>query len=171
MSKIATYHITNGELCHYGVKGMRWGVRRNLKRLGKANASNDSDARAKAVAKLEKHRAKSTKKLTKLESKQPKLQKQVDKANTAIATKQAGAERRAAAYQRKAIGRFTRNSKREKYMIKAMKWDAKAKSYNAQALEAKVKLEQNRQMQEAFKKGISQIDNALVNKGRKYLNQ
>lgn len=27
------YTITNGELCHYGVKGMKWGVRRDLRIL------------------------------------------------------------------------------------------------------------------------------------------
>lgn len=148
---------------------MKWGVRRNLNRLGKANAAKDSDARAKAVAKLEKHKAKSTQKLAKLESKQPKLQKRLDKANTTLATKRAGALRRAASYSRRASRRFTFN--RERKMRKALKWQAKAMSYESAALTAKARIERNRQMQETFKKGISQIDKALVNNGRKYLNQ
>ena len=169
MSEIATYHITDGELRHYGVRGMKWGVRRNLKRLGNANSAKDSDARAKAVAKLEKHKAKSIKKLDKLQSKQPDLQKRVDKANTNLAEKRAGALQKAARYSRKASRKWTFN--REGKMRKAMKWQAKAMSYESAAADAKAKLEKNRQMQETFKKGISQIDKALVDKGRKYLNQ
>ena len=43
------------ELYHYGVKGMRWGVRRAQKKLAKATTKEDRD---KAIAALKKHKEK-----------------------------------------------------------------------------------------------------------------
>ena len=57
------YITTDGELYHYGVKGMKWGVRRAQKALSKASSSRDSD---RALSKLQKHRDKGSAELAKL---------------------------------------------------------------------------------------------------------
>ena len=49
-------------LQHYGVRGMRWGIRRASKTLSKS--SSTSEQREKAISSLQKHRAKATKKVT-----------------------------------------------------------------------------------------------------------
>lgn len=50
------YIITNGELCHYGVKGMKWGVRRTKKAVAKyANmAKRQSDVNFKVAKEAKK---------------------------------------------------------------------------------------------------------------------
>lgn len=82
MSKIATYHITEGELYHYGVKGMKWGVRRRvaairttgkLNRIDRRRANNMSNyikediKSRKYAAKIEK--SKSARKVNNLKAK------------------------------------------------------------------------------------------------------
>ena len=67
---MSEYILTSdGELMHYGVPGMKWGVRRATKRLSKATTKEQRD---KAVGKLETHRAKASAKIEKLNKKRPK---------------------------------------------------------------------------------------------------
>lgn len=65
------------ELQHYGVIGMKWGVRRAAKAYSKASTS---EGKAKAKAKLEKHMEKASKKLNKFNAKaDKKMNKAVQK--------------------------------------------------------------------------------------------
>lgn len=57
------YYIYNGELCHYGVLGMRWGVRRNSSRAFK-RASKKAERIDKKEAKNRLKAAKYHKKAT-----------------------------------------------------------------------------------------------------------
>lgn len=154
-------------LQHYGVKGMRWGVRRATKKLSKATSD---DTKRSAVKTLQKHHAKGSAKIEKLKKKEPKLQAKADKAVVKYDTKAAKLKAKAAKKRKKMGGTFTSTKKAEKLYVKAMRLEAKAQTLTTKSEKAKSKVQANKTMQEAFKREIKNIDSALVKKGRAYIN-
>ena len=153
-------------LQHYGVKGMKWGVRRASKRLSSATTSEE---RKKAVSSLQEHRSKGAAEITKLRKKMPKLQEQADRAVVKYDTKAAKYDRKAAKLRSK-LGRTTLISGvREERAYKAMGLETKASMLRAKSAEAKAKVQANKTMQEAFQREINNIDQILVERGKKYL--
>lgn len=154
------------ELAHYGVVGMRWGVRRNTKRLN----SSDSAQRAKAVSALKKSREKGTAEITKLKKKGVKLEKKREQRIIKDEMKAAKLNRKATKLRSKAYGLFVSNNKAAKRIGKAQMLEAKANSLTANANLAKAKINKNDAMIKAFEREIGNIDRVLVDNGRKYLN-
>lgn len=155
------------ELAHYGVRGMRWGVRRNIKRLN----SSDSAKIAKAATALAKHKVKAGKEIAKLQKTNSKLQKRHENNVVRLQPKVAKLNREAANYRRKATGMFVSDNKAQKYLTKAYLKETKAKDLTARANETKVKIEKNQMMISMFEKGINNIDSAMASRGKKYVNR
>lgn len=168
------------ELYHYGVKGMRWGVRRATKKLSRATNQKDYDS---AVSSLNKHRVKASSKLQKLQKQRPKLDDTLRKSTAKDVAKASKLESKAskldmkiAKNQKKASGFFTSQSNAEKLLAKntVMKnksdmLHAKANKMKANYEKAKAKVEANESMRRAFQQGINDIDMALLDAGRKYI--
>lgn len=164
------YIITNqdNELYHYGVRGMKWGVRRATKQL--ANATTQAE-RDKAIATLNKHKEKATAKSNKLKSKHGNLQKYVDKHIQKTDIKVSNMQGRAARTRNKAYGMFTSKNRADKLKYKADKLDARANALKARSDKAKAKLAKNENLTRLFDSGISDIDQALVSAGKRYANR
>lgn len=181
MNRCEEIHGNPEELMHYGVKGMRWGVRRASKQLTKATTA---EGREKAIATLNKHRTKGSNKITSLEKERVKLDDMLRKATTKDKVKASKLEAKAAKLDRKAAkniskstGMFTSSEKSkdllveaELYKIKSDKLHAKASSLNANYEKAKAKVDANESMQKAFRTEISKIDKTLEKNGRRYIN-
>lgn len=155
------------ELYHYGVRGMRWGVRRASKTLISTKAS--SDKKKKAVASLQKHKQKATKKVIKLTAKNEKLGKKNDKFILKNDAKIAKLNRKAAKKRAKAYGLFTSKSKTEKLKFKAEKLEAKAAKLSTKRDEVKAKMAKNDRLISMYNEGISHINKVSVSNGKKYL--
>lgn len=160
------YNENNNELLHYGVKGMRWGVRRATKALSKATTD---EKREKALNRLEKHRAKASRKVEKLDKARPKLERKVERAVTKIDVKAARYNRSALRYEGKANSLISTKGLRNYHRSQASKMRYRANELTAMSNEYKAKLAQNEAMTKAFKQGINDIDDALVEYGRKYV--
>ena len=153
-------------LQHYGVKGMKWGVRRASKRLSKATTD---DERRKAVSSLQKHRSKGSAEITKLQKKQPKLEEKAERAVVKYDTKAARLTSKAARARRRMGGVFVSNSKAERLYTQARTLETKAYVLKSKSAEAKAKVQANKTMQEAFQREIDNIDQILIERGKKYL--
>ena len=158
-------NYNNDELMHYGVKGMRWGVRRATKSLANATTQRKYD---KAMASLNKHKQKSQAKLAKLESQRPKLEKQVEKHVMKTDGKVAKMDLKVAKMQKKAGSLFTSEKKGIELLNKAEVMKMKADAMRAKSDNAKQLLAKNTAMQQAFKKGIRDIDQSIIENGKRY---
>ena len=151
---------TSDELYHYGVKGMRWGVRRASKKLSKAT---DEKKKAKAVASLEKHREKGTAEIKKLDSSTSKLQAKREKQRQTTDVKAADAMVRSQTP-------IMLRSRREKFRNEANKWYVRADSLRAESERTQALMNKNERPKKMFQQEIDKIDQALVEKGKRRLN-
>ena len=156
---------TDDELYHYGVKGMRWGVRRAKKRLAASDRTGDEKKRNRAIASLSSHRDKINKKLTKLDKKSEKLETKRYKQATKNAPKIAELERKANKARRKAAKAIYTTTARKR-LQKVAKLEYKASKLKEEMAKTRAKIEKNERMKAAFKKGLSEINDELINKGQ-----
>lgn len=158
----------NDELKHYGVKGMRWGVRRATRQLTSSKSTDDK--KRKAVESLQKHKTKATNKVSKLEKQRPKLEDKSHKYAMKNDVKAQKLKQKAAKKNRKAYGMFVSKKKADKLFYKAGKLNARADVMIAKSANAKAKIAKNESLTNMYKQGISTIDATLAEKGRKYIN-
>jgi hypothetical protein len=171
---MSQYYIFNGqiyshdELKHYGVRGMKWGIRRGLNELREANQSGSKGGHNHAVAVLSGHRDKINKKLGALDKKSVKLEKKRYEQETKDAPKIAKLERKSEkallkSYKTKSV------EKAEKYRQKSISLNYKANKLKESTAKTKAKIEKNERMKEIYKKGLSDINQELVTKGQDFL--
>lgn len=153
------------ELKRYGVVGMKWGVRRAKKNLSSATTA---ESKKKAVAKLEKHRAKATKEVTKLNKRRVVLQDEADKHIQNTEIKAAKLQKKAAKATKKAYnGLFYSNDERQALLFKAERLNAKADNLIAKSKMNKAKIAENEMLIGRFNEGIDTIDRTLAESKRK----
>lgn len=167
MNEYINYYenVSNEDLLHYGVPGMKWGIRRARKTLS-SKSSTDTDKKL-ALDSLEKHRVKASEKVAKLESKRPKLEDSVNRKVSKYSNKAAELADKAARQERKAYGILATQESKDKRLFKAGKLQAKADTINADIAKAKARLAENDAKTNLFKQGIKDIDKLLVDNGRK----
>lgn len=152
------------ELMHYGVKGMRWGVRRASKRLSNATTQAQYD---KAVSSLNRHKQKSEAKLVKLEKKRPKLEKRVEKHMMKTDHKVAKMDLKVVKMEKKAGKLLTSKKKAAKLLDEARVMRVKSDTLRAKSQQAKQILTENETMRKAFRQGINEINTSLIENGKR----
>lgn len=161
----------NDELKHYGVLGMRWGVKRATKKLQSARSSGNKEGERSAIASLNKHRGKITKKLEGLNKEGATLAKKGFKVATKTDPKIAKLETKIAKYQRKANGIFTSEEKAMNLTAKANNLNLKVSKLRARSNTIKADIAKNKALTDTFSKTLSSIDDLLVAKGKKYMSK
>lgn len=171
------YITTDGELYHYGIKGMKWGVRRSQKELRRAASSTEAN---RAITKLQKHRAKGSAELEKLKKKHDKLEIDLAGSSKKDAEKAIKLERKASKLDRKAAKKrkkagsiLTSASKATKLTYQAdylkSKSDilkSKASTMQATYERNKQRVESNERMQKLFQLEINKIDATFAQYGK-----
>lgn len=152
-------YSTSDELCHYGVRGMRWGVRKAVGSLNEAHSGNsvNKGQHNSSVTKLSGYHGKINKKISSLNAKESKLTVKRDAmVNKANAQRAKGAKH-AGTYKTE-IGRgMAENAYRKtaKYDKKAYKLDKKISKINKKKL--------------SYDTLAKDIDAELVSKGRDFI--
>lgn len=156
------------ELMHYGVLGMKWGVRRGKAQLAKARETRDRELHNKGVTTLKTHKDKIDKKLSSLDSRGETLEKKRYKSVTKGAPKIAKYNKKAAKLRQKASTSFLPINERG-LTIKANKLDIKVSKIEQKTAKLKAKIEKNDRLKNAMNSGLNEIDRALTNSGADFV--
>lgn len=159
----------NDELVHYGIPGMKCGVRRAKKAYANDYSKGDTEKLAKLDTKMQKNSAKAQRKVNKLEKEYPRLKADVDKHIRKTDVKASKLERQATRQRAKAYKRRQTKEGAENALYKANQLQARSEELRARSESAKAKLEANKNAQALFKQGIGEMSALRVDKGRKLL--
>ena len=162
------YERNSDTLVHYGVKGMKWGVRRAMKELHESNRTGSKGAHNHAVAVLSEHRDKIGKKLASLDKKSTKLESKRYKQATKTEKKIAKLERKSAKAKLKA-GKAFYTSTSNKRLHKSAKFDYKVSKLKKTIAKTQAKIEKNERLKAIYKKSLNEINYELVTKGQDFL--
>jgi hypothetical protein len=154
------------ELYHYGVIGMKWGVRRASRQLSKATTKEQRD---KAIGKLNKHRSKASAEIAKRKAKRPKLQERADKLFVKNDVRASNLKKRAGVYRRRASRVISTQFWRNWNHNKSERLYGRADKLRESSRAAKEMVERNETYIRMFSQGIDTIDATLINRGKRVM--
>ncbi len=156
----------NDELQHYGVLGMKWGVRRSTKQLQNARTKEERD---KAVTSLKKHREKASGEIAKRKAENEKLYEKRKKQDAYGAARAAQLSRKAAIQRGKSASFIRPSGLKDFNAARAKQLQSQADQITANIEATKAKIAENDDIIRMMETGIKDIDKALADKGKRYV--
>lgn len=177
---MSNYYIQNGELKHYGILGMKWGVRRSSAqlaktrdKLGNKNAELKSKVKSlnerssKYTAKSEKFKAKNSKHQSRIVKATAKKAKYDRKLNKALSKSKPDANK-VAKLTAKTV-KYQNKINKSQSKLKFNKWQVKADAIHEEARKAQEKIQKNSNLMNVYNNTISAIDNGTIQKGKYFM--
>ena len=162
---MSNYYYPTDELHHYGIIGMRWGVRRSKKELARAQNTSERD---EAVSKLNKHREKGTNKIDSLRKQNARLQSKAAR-NDAMASYYArkSSREKNAAYGPTSLMK-TKIQKRY-HVFQSTRAQAKSSRRMSAASRYKTLMSWKQKSINAYQKEVNKIDTMIVESGKRFV--
>lgn len=148
--------VYSDELCHYGIRGMRWGIRRYQNPDGTL-----TEAGRKRVSKLRDSNSRLT-------GKRDKLTKRMEFQTRKYANSISKANQKAAELRVKEYGLFTTKTRADKLEYKASKLEARAAQKAMKIDRTKARIAKIDALVSKNNRKISELNSAEISKGKDY---